>query len=409
MRVSSIKYLFSEQRALLCLLQQALWGVQPSLPTANWNLVETLAIQQGVLCLLYQGAKAYPNDIPIERIKTWRADMISAAMRNDEVNAVQNQVISWINKLDIRVAVLKGLSCSRFYPVPEVRALGDIDLLLDRENIAKVGEYLQRQGFELTQNEHHFHSGYHRGNVSVELHYAVTQFPDSRGGMKAKEISKRFLSGIQECTVNGSSFPALMDIHQALVLLLHMERHMIEEGIGLRQLCDWATFVHGISIEYWQKQVLPTLQECGMLTFAKVLTKTCVNYLGLDPKRVMWCENIDDSLAAEMISEIFRGGNMGVAEEEPMVNLFFDRSRLGKNNQSRIRGLLIRITQLAQEQYPCTQKVKILLPIFWVYIPVRYWVRSLVGLRDRKKVMQLWGAAERRQKLYKALKLYRIR
>ena len=404
-----MKNLSTEQQALLSLIQQALWHECPSLPNANWDLTETLANQQGVLWMIYQGAKAYPDRIPAQKIKSWRADMISCVMRNDAVNAVQDQLVSWLNENGIPAAVLKGLSCSRFYPVPETRALGDIDLLIDKENMARIGSYLQKQGYSQTKNEHSFHAGYHSNGIAIELHYAVTQFPDSKGGRIARKISEQFLNNTELCSVNDMSFPVLSDSHQALMLLLHMERHMIEEGVGLRQLCDWATFVYNSSSEHWQNKTLKILDECGLITFAKVLTKVCVKYLGLDPQRALWCMDADSSIAAEMIKEIFRGGNMGAAEEEYMVNLFFDRRQLGNITSNRINGLLKRITQLAYEQYPYTEKAKILLPIYWVYIPVRYWLRSLFGLRKRKKVTKLLEVSEQRQKLYTALKLYRVR
>lgn len=404
-----MKNLSAEQQALLSLIQQALWHTSPLLPEANWELTETLANQQGVLWMLYQGARAYPDRIPTQKIKSWRADMISSVIRNDDVNAVQNQLISWLKEKGIRVAVLKGLSCSRFYPVPEIRALGDIDLLIDKENMARLGFYLQKQGYSQTKNEHSFHIGYHGNGIAIELHYAVTQFPDSKGGRIARKISEHFLSNTEICSVNDMSFPVLSDSHQALMLLLHMERHMIEEGVGLRQLCDWATFVYNSSSEHWKNQTLRILGECGLITFAEILTKVCVNYLGLDHQRAMWCMDIDDSIAAEMIKEVFRGGNMGAAEEEYMVNLFFDRRQLGNVTSNRINGLLSRITQLAYEQYPYIKKVKVLLPLYWVYIPARYLIRSILGLRQRKKVKKLLEVSEQRQKLYTALKLYRVR
>ena len=46
----------------------------------------------------------------------------------------------------VRAAILKGTSCSRYYPFPEARPLGDIDVLVDRECVNAVGEYLESRG-----------------------------------------------------------------------------------------------------------------------------------------------------------------------------------------------------------------------------------------------------------------------
>ena len=49
-----------------------------------------------MLSILYSGGKAYGDLIPADRLKAWRADMVSAVMRNAELNEVQKQVLEML-------------------------------------------------------------------------------------------------------------------------------------------------------------------------------------------------------------------------------------------------------------------------------------------------------------------------
>lgn len=64
------------------------------------------------------------------------------------------------------------------------------------------------------------------------------------------------------------------DLHQAVILLLHTAHHLVSEGVGLRQLCDWACFVNKTQgEEFWHTKFIPLVKEIGMYNFASILTK----------------------------------------------------------------------------------------------------------------------------------------
>ena len=409
-----MKPLEKNQMALLMLIRSAIWGSPEALPDADWDVVEKYAQEQGVLWIACLGAKALKQSncslqtIPKERMKNWRSALYTGTFYNDQINSVQTRLIQWLAENKIRAAILKGTSCSRCYPFPEARPLGDIDVLVDRECVTTVGEYLESRGYTKSQHEHGFHVGYYGTEATVEVHYAGTNIPDSTGGRAVAEEMRHFLEDTQMACIGKMTFPVLSDAHQALMLLLHMERHMVDSGIGLRQLCDWAMFVNSTAGIGWKDNILELLKRCGMLVYAKVLTKTCVIFLGLDAAKVEWCLDADDELAQAMMEDVLRGGSMGTADTEGMGSLFTDRVHMGDGRQTRLTGLLGRLTRLAYQHFPYTQRYKILLPVFWIYIPMRYIVRSLVGLRPKKRILAVYREADQRQRLYKALQLYEI-
>lgn len=402
------------QNVLLVLIRNALWRSTEDLPDADWDIVEKYAQDQGVLWIAYLGAKALKQSscslqmIPKERLKNWRSALYTGTFYNDQINGVQMHLIQWMAENKVRAAILKGTSCSRYYPFPEARPLGDIDVLVDRECVNAVGEYLESRGYTKSQHEHEFHVGYYGTEAIVEVHYAGTSIPNSAGGRAVAEEMAHFLDDTQMACIGKMTFPVLSDAHQALMLLLHMERHMVDSGIGLRQLCDWTVFVNGTAGVTWKKGILGLLNRCGLLVYAKVLTKACVLFLGLDATKAEWCLDTDDELARAMMEDVFRGGSMGAAVTEGMGSLFTDRAHMGDGRQTKLKGLIGSLTKLANQHFPYTQRYKILLPVFWIYIPMRYLVRSLVGLCPKKRILAVYREADQRQKLFKALRLYEV-
>ena len=73
--------------------------------------------------------------------------------------------------------LLKGPATAAYYPVPEYRAFGDIDLLLyDPNDYDKADKLFGEQGIRrtATQDSHH-HTSYLYDNVCIELHRKVVR------------------------------------------------------------------------------------------------------------------------------------------------------------------------------------------------------------------------------------------
>lgn len=394
------------QKALLTLLAQALWGNGGALVEADWEQVEELAKDQGVLPMLYRGAMKYKDIIPAERIRIWRGAMYAAVLQNDRVNLAQSEILGWLAEKGIRAAILKGTSVARYYNPPDMRCLGDIDLLICNSDLERVSAILCVNGYELLDQEHGFHVKFQRSDILVEVHYAASEIPDSECYQDICQIMNSFLDDILMTTLGDERFPALSETNHALMLLLHMERHMMAEGIGLRQICDWAVYINSISLEHWRRKIEPMLKTCGLSMYAKVITRTCEKYLALSTDNIVWCHESDDKLAYELVCDIFRAGNLGHADNESNGNIFSNRSMLGNSNQWRIIGLIMYMNKLAYANFPVVRRCKVLLPVMWVFIPLRYFIRSILGLRPRKNVSKVLLGAKRRQQLYKALHLY---
>ena len=98
---------------------------------------------------------------------------------------------------------------------------------------------------------------------------------------------------------------------------------------------------------------------------------------------------------------------MGSANIDAMGSLFTDNDAMG-TGQSPMKALIVGMNNISYMHFPITKKHKILLPFAWVYLPLRYFVRSVFGLRPKKSAVKVVASAKKRRDLYEMLKMFEI-
>lgn len=403
-----MKYFTLEQQAILILLRKSLWGESGSLPEElNWETLDTMAKQQGVLALCYGGAVALKAQMPKELKQKWNQQTLMGVMKNQRLLAAQDQLLQKLREAEIPAAILKGSSVARCYPQPDLRVLGDIDVLVPRETLETAKVIVEQLGYRFHEADHEFHLGYSRPDAYVEVHYNVTTLPECRGAEATKAQIASFLQESVAAEQQGHPFTMLSSTHQALMLLLHMVRHMLESGIGLRQLCDWMMYLAHENPENFQADTVPVLEACGLLRYAKVSTAACIAYLGLPETCGTWCRDVSVKDALAFMENLFLGGNMGRADSEQIGRLLAKDSMLGEK-KSFLKMSLASLSAYIQSQYPITQKHRWLVPFFWIFLPIRYWIRSLLGLRKKKSVTQAVKNAQKQRRFLEMLEIFQV-
>ena len=75
--------------------------------------------------------------------------------------------------------------------------------------------------------------------------------------------------------------------------------------------------------ERWE-DLLPKLSRFGLLHFARVITRICVENLALPPEDAPWCMTANEGLCRALLEDILRTGNFGCKEERYGQRLFTD-------------------------------------------------------------------------------------
>ncbi|QTE67404.1 nucleotidyltransferase family protein [Clostridiales bacterium] len=316
-----------------------------------------------------------PDDLRME----WKTSIMRQVVYNAQVNYVQNHL-----PITVPYVVLKGSSAAQYYPYPEYRIIGDIDIITRREDFDQAYQELLQGGFVISK-ELDREVGFLKNDVLAELHRFFASLNDPK---QAKYMDDLIIENI------GSSHMLPDDIN-GLVLLEHINQHL-ERGLGLRQIIDWMMFVDKCLPDEKWLSFQNYAKAIGLDSLAIVATRMCELYLGLPHRE--WCSRADEKLCKQLMDYILACGNFGNVRSENIgtgENVFY----FGSTPKSML-GLL---TDRGMANWKAAQKHAILRPFAWIYQTVRYIKRGLSRADATAEIKKEHKAAKQRIKMFKAL------
>ena len=311
-------------------------------------------------------------------------------------------VIGLLKENGIDAILLKGCGTAAWYPVPELRKSGDIDLLFKSEDeTRKALQILAQQGFVTTEDQpanHHIVCE-SRDSVSLELHMSLAEpFDSEKTNRFLADCQKEYFAHRRIVDCMGVAFELTSDGYHAFYLLLHMLQHYVRAGFGVKLLCDWVVFWESPLSEKEKKIFLRLTQESGTFGFAVMMTRVCVKYLGLREKQVEFLMQAEPKdvcdLTEELMAEIFEAEEFGHSSKDRMVVL-------------RGTGLMDYAREFHHQMklnYPKAGKIMVLYPVLWIMTLCGFLYRN----RTLRKVSgrQILKKAKKRSQLTEQMRLF---
>lgn len=324
-----------EENMLLKLLRTSLTGKSGlsqsvlSGAAVDWDGMVYMAARHGVLPLLYD-LLAEEEAVP-ESVRRQAADSGARAVQQSyRILFLCKYLIGNLEAEGIQVILLKGVGTASFYAVPELRKLGDVDLLLtDPSCLCRAEEVMVRCGCTLSERQAALHHVVYltKEGIEVELHTMLAEpFDNERINQYLREKLSDCGGDIVRADCMGVSLPILNTACHAYELLLHMLQHFLRSGFGLRLLCDWVVFWNRDTSQEEREKYLSLVQESGVRGFSDMVTLFCCTYLGLKRERVAWMEIIGDYDVQGFLKEILEAEEFGKSAQDRMVTLRGNRA-----------------------------------------------------------------------------------
>ena len=159
---------------------------------------------------------------------------------NVRLNDAAIQVSEWFRKKGFRTCILKGQGNALMYPNPYSRTPGDIDIWVEGED-KRVISFVRSISPHEKACYHHIEFPSYKG-VEVEVHYRPSfllcfwhnrKLQKYYERVKEEQFSHRVMLGEQgEIAIPTVEFNLIFQ-------LTHIFSHLMNEGIGLRQLVDY--------------------------------------------------------------------------------------------------------------------------------------------------------------------------
>ena len=217
--------------------------IPSSLKEADWKELYAIAKKQCLVGVLFDGIKKLPAEHVVmekELLLHWMAESQMLEKANVRLNDAAIQVSEWFRKKGFRTCILKGQGNALLYPNPHSRTPGDIDIWVEGGD-KRVISFVRSISPHEKACYHHIEFPSYKG-VEVEVHYRPSfllcfwhnrRLQKFYGMVKDEQFSHRVMLGEQgEIAIPTVEFNLIFQ-------LTHIFSHLMNEGIGLRQLLDY--------------------------------------------------------------------------------------------------------------------------------------------------------------------------
>ena len=270
--------------------------------------------------------------------------------------------------------VMKGYVLKDYYPVPELRTYGDIDIVIRPEDRKKCHELMLSLGYPVKTDWEPVYS-YKRPDEYYEIHTEMVEVDVS----EKADYRGYFRDPWRYAVPEGNHRWQLKPEYHFLYLLVHLAKHIKGSGAGIRLYLDLAAFIRhfGDGLDWiW---VAAELEEVGLTDFATVVLAFVERYFGIESPMIL--PAVEDALVEELAVHTVSGGVFGQDDRDSGTNTLKGE----KADTPRFAVILKRLFPTAktiERRYTYLQGRRWLLPFAWIHRLLR--TRATWGLHTEE-------------------------
>lgn len=309
------------EKAFFSILRTSLWKTPLVLPDgfSEFGKVMAIAKSQALMGLVSEVMLMNPKineSLSDETKQKFRLLIKSNIATYHKQKLSLARIVITMRENGVEPVLLKGLGLAEYYPVPELRQCGDIDIYVGKENYEKAYDALLPIVTEIDKRSQiwewmHFDAKLDK--TMLEVHYKADYMRSRR---KDKAYQSYMQKGLSE-NLHSLTFGdfTVMTPHKdfnAFYVFYHLWRHFSGSGIGLRQFCDWACFLHAhvgkLNLEYLNTIIRST----GLMKPWQVFGCFLVKELGLPEEDFPFYNPKYLHLNDKVRTYVMTDGNFGV-------------------------------------------------------------------------------------------------
>ena len=310
--------------------------IPDSLIEADWKELYRIAQKQCLVGILFDGIQRLPSsNVGISRdlLLQWMAQSKMLEKTNVRLNDAAFRVSEWFRKKGFRTCILKGQGNALMYPNPYSRTPGDIDIWVEGGD-NRVISFVRSISPHEKACYHHIEFPSYKG-VEVEVHYRPSfllcfwhnrKLQKYYERVKEKQFSHRVMLGEQgEVAIPTVEFNLIFQ-------LTHIYAHLMNEGIGLRQLLDYYFVLQHADIKDLT-ELQRNLKHFGLWKFAGAIMYIMHEVFGMPASRLI--VPLNEKYGNFVLNEVLEAGNFGSYDKRNR----FGKSQLGHNLQRVYRDI----------------------------------------------------------------------
>ncbi len=276
----------------------------------EWNELYLLCQTQSISAFVFTALDRLSESgqkPPMALLYDWIGQSEQVKVQNALMNKEAARLTSLFEQAGHQTAILKGQANARLYTQPWGRQPGDIDIWVDggKEKAVESVRKLGLSDEKATTTYHHVHLK--QNGIAIEVHFRPSSGnynPFSNKRLQTfleHEIYNRILT-VEE----GFQVPSL---RFALVMqLAHIQRHLISEGVGMRQIIDYYYLLRS-DVGNERDGVFYRLGSFGLNHMAEALMWLLHEKLGMQEDYLI--APMDEKRGRMLLQAVMEGGNFG--------------------------------------------------------------------------------------------------
>lgn len=300
-------------------VRAALWGEPVVWPEEDTEGLLRLHAMQGT------GALVYPSVLADTSLSSYaRVQMKGVCMHTMQTQAHMTiklrQAWQAMEKAGIRAVLMKGAGLAAYYPSPEQRQWGDIDLFVGKEQYHTACAAI-REAFPDAlkfdeELDHYKHYNIIADGVSIETHRVTIDLQHPIDEKRYEAIEKEGMEKSERLVMSDEGLEVRVPekTFNALLIMLHSWEHVMSKGANVRQLCDLALLLNHTAEQIDKDRLERYLRSLHLMDVWQIYAYTLVYGLGLPLHKSLFYSEKVAPRAQRMLEDMLAGRLM--AEEE---------------------------------------------------------------------------------------------
>ncbi len=303
----------------------------------DWRRCYVLACDQGVMGIAWDSVMALPPVLQPEK-----AVKLRWALAVENYSKVYRRYCDTVAELSafyaehgITAVQLKGVGLSTYYPVPERRQGGDIDIytystdpsvMSDRDANELADKLMRDRGIEVDMHSYK-HSFFFYKGIPVENHKFFANVEHYSAAKEAEVLLHENFNPCKVTLAGGNEILVPSPEFNSIFIILHALQHFTS-GLALHHLCDWACVLKKIGPD------LPlSIKDSHFTNAVRAMNQICVEYLGTDLPKEEGFGELCDVIMQEVLYPKYHKGQI---PRNPLGILWYKTRRFAYS--ARLRG-----------------------------------------------------------------------
>ena len=377
------------QRGLITLLKSAVTGQAFALPE-GFDMTKAYAVgkRHHMSTLLYEGAVICGVDRGLPVMQKLFQNYVRVMVISERQMVQVEKITAAFQEAGIDHMPLKGCVMKGRYPKPELRVMGDADILIRPEQYDRIVPILEQLNFR-EKNETDHELVWIHDDLYLELHKRL--IPSYN-----KDFHVYFGDSWRLGRVQNGSLYSMTPEDEMIYLFTHYAKHFRDGGIGCRHVLDLWVYLRSVS-PLNDDYIRNELKKFGLLKF----------YLHTRELMDVWFGDAPETEMSDFLTDVvFHSGSFGLSDQRVI-------SRAVRDNGQSILGINSRMLYLWQTAFPSVDVLKSkytvlkkapwLLPVVWLVRPFYKVLFERETLEIQEKNLQALseeGVAARRAVLH---------